>query len=48
VRNLYNRENIREYKYEFEGYPNGDYEVRRTGYESFLPLVPSFGIIWDF
>jgi hypothetical protein len=48
VRNLYNHENIREYKYEFEGNQNGDYEVRRNGYERLLPLVPSFGITWDF
>lgn len=33
LRNLYNRRNIREYKYEFVTYPNGNYEVIRTGHE---------------
>ncbi len=48
IRNFYNRENIREYIYDFLGQQNGNYIVRKTGHESWLPLIPSFGIIWDF
>jgi hypothetical protein len=48
IRNCYNRENIREYIYDFLGQQNGNYIVRKTGHESWLPLIPSFGIIWDF
>ena len=48
LRNIYNQDNFREYKYEFVTYPDGSYEVIRTGHERLLPLVPSFGIIWDF
>jgi hypothetical protein len=48
IRNLYNRENIREYIYEYRGYQNGEYIVKLTGAEYLLPMLPSFGISWEF
>lgn len=48
IRNIYNRRNIREYKYRFLNFPDGDYIVRRDGTERFLPVLPSFGVIWEF
>ena len=48
IRNLYNRQNIREYKYEYVGYQNGQHVAKRTGVETLLPMLPSFGISWEF
>ena len=48
IRNLYNRKNIREYIYEYGGVQNGSHSAVRTGAESQLPLLPSFGISWEF
>ncbi|MCK5075399.1 MAG: TonB-dependent receptor, partial [Calditrichia bacterium] len=48
IRNFYNHHNIREYIYEFKGVQNGEAIVERTGNERFLPLLPSFGISWEF
>jgi outer membrane receptor protein involved in Fe transport len=48
IRNVYNQENIREYIYDYEGYQNGIHVSKRTGQESLLPLLPSFGISWEF
>lgn len=48
IRNLYNRKNIREYMYEHMGYWSGSTQVGVTGEEYGLPILPSFGISWDF
>jgi outer membrane receptor protein involved in Fe transport len=48
IRNLYNRKNIREYKYEYVGYQNNNHVASRIGTETLLPLLPSFGISWEF
>jgi len=48
IRNIYNRRNIREYIYEYDGYQNGRHGAKRTGTETLLPILPSFGISWEF
>ncbi|MFC1556123.1 TonB-dependent receptor domain-containing protein [candidate division KSB1 bacterium] len=48
IRNLYNRKNIREIQYYFAGLFDGIPVVRKDIEEHFIPLLPSFGITWNF
>jgi hypothetical protein len=48
IRNFYNRQNVREYKYEYDGYQDGEHVAKRTGVETLLPILPSFGVSWEF
>jgi len=43
-----NRKNIREYNYYHGGLKNGSTIVGRSDVESWLPVMPSFGVIWEF
>ncbi|MFQ5632587.1 MAG: TonB-dependent receptor plug domain-containing protein, partial [bacterium] len=47
VNNLYNRKNIREYDYEFSNITREGYNVEKTS-NGWLPIMPTFGISWDF
>jgi outer membrane cobalamin receptor len=47
VYNLYNRKNIREYDYEYSNITREGYHVERTS-NGWLPIMPVFGISWDF
>ena len=48
LRNLFNKLNKREPFYNHMGMNNGQTIVKKTSYEEWLPLIPSFGICWDF
>ena len=47
VYNLYNKKNIREYDYEFSNITREGYDVKKTS-NGWLPIMPTFGISWDF
>ena len=47
VYNLYNRKNIREYDYDFSNITREGYNVEKTS-NGWLPIMPIFGISWDF
>jgi len=47
ARNLYDRQNIRSYKTNLFIHSPTDYETVRKS-ESWLPLIPSFGVSWTF
>jgi len=48
IRNLYNRKNVREYVFTQMGYWDGCTQVGVAGEEYSLPILPSFGMSWDF
>ena len=48
LRNVYNRKNVREYNYYHAGIFGGQTVVRRHTFEDWLPILPSFGVIWEF
>ena len=47
VYNLYNRKNIREYDYQFSNITREGYNVKKIS-NGWLPIIPTFGISWDF
>jgi hypothetical protein len=47
VRNLYNRDNVRLYRYRVSSQPNGGSLVEREA-DTWLPILPSIGLSWEF
>jgi len=47
VNNLYNRKNVREYDFEFSNITRDSHDVEKTA-NNWLPIIPSFGISWEF
>jgi hypothetical protein len=48
IRNVYNKSNLREVHFDHAGIYNGKTRVVRSRDEHWLPLLPSFGISWEF
>ncbi len=48
IRNLLNSKHVREYGYRHQGMYSGKTVVAQSSSETWIPLLPSFGISWDF
>ncbi|MCP4898116.1 MAG: TonB-dependent receptor, partial [bacterium] len=48
IMNIFNTENPRSYDYEFTANPDGGVDSTAIVQGTWMPLIPSFGVVWEF